>query len=299
VAGEIFRIGLALVLAASALAKLASPASTRAAFGTFGIDREPARWAGWAVLIVTETALALGLVAGFDPAAYLGAALMACFAVALAIALGRGRAGAPCACFGSRSTVSRRAVVRAVALAAAFGVAPSIGGGHLSTEQWLGLGLGVALLATAALALAVMALAREVGMLRLRLGPDSALEVPEEGPEVGSASPLIARFLPGRDAQLVLAVFVSSGCRACRSLEPAIESLRGDPILAVETFEEVADAEAWSEADAPGSPFAVAMDPSGVVLAKGTFNNLAQLESVLATAERRRGAFASIGAAGG
>jgi hypothetical protein len=37
----------------------------------------------------------------------------------------------------------------------------------------------------------------------------------------------------------------------------------------------------------PGSPFAVAIDREGTVLAKGTFNNLAQLESVLATAERR------------
>ena len=44
----------------------------------------------------------------------------------------------------------------------------------------------------------------------------------------------------------------------------------------------------WSELRIPGSPFAIALDPGGTVLAKGTFNNLAQLESVLATAERRR-----------
>jgi hypothetical protein len=31
------------------------------------------------------------------------------------------------------------------------------------------------------------------------------------------------------------------------------------------------------------------MDLEGTVLAKGTFNNLAQLESIVATAERRRG----------
>ncbi len=30
------------------------------------------------------------------------------------------------------------------------------------------------------------------------------------------------------------------------------------------------------------------MDTAGTVLAKGTFNNLAQLESVIATAERRQ-----------
>ena len=40
----------------------------------------------------------------------------------------------------------------------------------------------------------------------------------------------------------------------------------------------------------PGSPYAVAMALDGTVLAKGTFNDLAQLESVLATAERRAAA---------
>ena len=40
----------------------------------------------------------------------------------------------------------------------------------------------------------------------------------------------------------------------------------------------------------PGSPFAVALDADGTVLAKGTFNSGGQLESVLAAAERRRGA---------
>ena len=38
----------------------------------------------------------------------------------------------------------------------------------------------------------------------------------------------------------------------------------------------------------PGSPFAVALDADGTVLAKGTFNTGAQLETVLAAAERRR-----------
>jgi hypothetical protein len=63
-------------------------------------------------------------------------------------------------------------------------------------------------------------------------------------------------------------------------------------------FDEVRDADAWREADAPGSPFAVAIGLDGTVLAKGTFNNLAQLESVLATAERRRAERSAIEAAG-
>ncbi len=47
------------------------------------------------------------------------------------------------------------------------------------------------------------------------------------------------------------------------------------------------EADLWRGLGIPGSPFAVALDREGAVLAKGTFNNLAQLESVVATAERR------------
>ena len=293
------RLALALVLVGSALAKLASPASSRAALGTFGIQAESLRWLTWGGLVAVEVALAVGVAAGSSAACYAAAGLMALFALALAVALARGRAGAPCACFGSRSTVSPQSLGRNALLAAAFLVAPLIPSSGLSTDQWLGLGLAAALLACAGLAAAVFALAREVGMLRLRLGPDSALEIPDEGPELGAPSPLIERFAPGPGAELALAVFVSSGCRACRALEPAVESLRNDPVLAVETFEEVADAGAWAEAASPGSPYAVALDLHGTVLAKGTFNNLAQLESVLGTAERRRATFASIGGLGG
>ena len=59
--------------------------------------------------------------------------------------------------------------------------------------------------------------------------------------------------------------------------------------MALRRFDEVRDADAWAAADVPGSPFAVALDADGTVLAKGTFNTGSQLESVLAAAERRRG----------
>jgi hypothetical protein len=212
------------------------------------------------------------------------------FAIALVAAIARGRDGAPCACFGSRSRVGWPAVARNAALATAFATLPLIPSRGLSTDEWLAVGLGVALLACAGLGLAVLALAREVGMLRLRLGSDSALEIPGEGPELGTASDAIARFAPGPRAELALAVFVSRSCSACAALEPAIESLAGEPLLAVEVFEESAEAKVWSELAIPGSPYAVALALDGTVLAKGTFNNLAQLESVLATAERRAAA---------
>ena len=56
----------------------------------------------------------------------------------------------------------------------------------------------------------------------------------------------------------------------------------------METFEEGDEAEVWGELAIPGARSPSPSIPTGVVLAKGTFNNLAQLESVVATAERRR-----------
>ena len=282
------RIVLALVLVASSVAKLASPRSSQAALATFGVRAPAGRWALWAVLVAAELALAAGVAAGLDVAAWAAAGLMAAFAGVLAVALARGRAGAPCACFGARSTVSRQAVARNAALAACFTGVPLLPASSPSTDEWLATGLVVALVACAGLGVAVLALAREVGMLRLRLGPGSALEIPEEGPELGARTRLVDRLTRGREAELGLAVFVSEGCPVCRGLEPAIASLAREPSLAVGVFDEYVDSDVWQELDVPGSPFAVAVDGDGVVLAKGTFNNLSQLESVIATAERRR-----------
>jgi hypothetical protein len=228
------------------------------------------------------------VIAGSATAAYLAAALMATFAATMIGAILRGRAGAPCACFGARSTVSWAAVARNAILAIAFAALPALPAEELSTDQWLGLGLAAALLACAGLAVAVLALAREVGLLRLRLGNASALEIAEEGPPLFSATRLVGRFGPDPEATLALAVFTSAGCHVCASLEPSVRALANDPRIAAATFDEHADAAIWNELEIPGSPFAIALDLKGVVLAKGTFNNLAQLESVLATAERRR-----------
>ncbi len=292
------RLILGGVLAGASLAKLASPASSRAAMATFGIDGHRAQAIAWALLIACELGLAAGVIAGSATAAYLAAALMATFAATMIGAILRGRAGAPCACFGARSTVGWLAVARNAALAAAFAALPALPTDTLSTDQWLGLGLAVALLACTGLAVAVLALAREVGLLRLRLGPGSALEIAEEGPRLFAHTGLIARFSPEPEASLALAAFVSAGCHVCHSLEPSIRALANDPRVAVATFDEAADAEVWSELEIPGSPFAIALDLEGLVLAKGTFNNLAQLESVLATAERRRAERELAGAVG-
>jgi hypothetical protein len=279
---------LGLVLGASAVLKLADRQGTQAALATYGIRAG----AGlvWGALVLVEAALGVAVAAGIDAAAYAAAGLMAVFAVAQGAALATGRGGAPCACFGARGEVSDASITRAVLLAAALAVAPSLPRSEPTTEQWLALGLAVALLGLVALAVAVLALAREVGMLRLAQDPRGALEVAHEGPEVGARSALAERFdgelAPGR---LALAVFSSEGCQMCRALAPAVAALGRDPSVVLREFDEVRDADAWTAADIPGSPFAVALDADGTVLAKGTFNTGAQLESVLGAAERRRG----------
>ncbi len=290
------RAALAGVLVWSAGAKLVRGGEAREAFATFGLASPAARTAAWAAVSAAELALAAGILAGLDAAAYAAAGLMLVFAAVLAAAIISGRAGRPCACFGARTRVGWPGALRNLALAGAFAAIPSLSEISLGTDAWLAIGLALALSLCCALAVAVLALFREVGMLRMQLGPQSALEVPEEGPELGGRTALIERFESKPGAELALAVFVSEGCGACQKLEPAIASLARDPVLRVSTFEEAHDADAWREADAPGSPFAVAIDLDGTVLAKGTFNNLAQLESVLATAERRRAAGARSGA---
>jgi hypothetical protein len=285
--GEFLGWALAAILAASAGLKLAEPRESRAALATFGLPSPRTRLAAWALLVASEVAIALGVAAGSSLAAYAGAGLMLAFALALVAAIRGGRSGAPCGCFGARSRVGRGAVARNLLLAGALAATPALRSVHPATDGWLGLGLAAALLAVAALAVAVLALAREVGALRLALPPQSALELDGEGPPLGSVSTLIESFGPLDGAGLALGVFTSDGCRVCDSLEPAIAFLERDPFLSLRVFDEHRDAYAWAALDVPGSPYAVALAADGTVLAKGAFNSLGQLESVLATAERR------------
>jgi len=282
------RLVLAGVLAGAAFAKLASPSAGREALAGLGFESPLARTLGFWSLIAIEIGLAVGLVAGSTEAAVLGAGLMTMFGLVMAGAIARGRAGQPCGCFGARSRIGWAGVARNFALAAGFVAVVALPSDDLTTDEWLGLGLIGALAASAALGAMVLALAREVGLLRMRVGPGSALEISHEGPEVGSRTE-IAADIPGLDRkELGLAVFTSAGCHICEAMRPAVDSIAAHPAVAVGRFDEVAQSGAWVALDVPGSPYAVALDTQGTVLAKGTFNNLAQLESILATGERRR-----------
>lgn len=284
-------LALALVLLVSAGLKVAGGESARAGLATYGIRDGTAAGVAWAALVALEVGLAVGVAAGSDRAAWATAGLLTLFTAAQVGALMNGRAGAPCACFGARGRVGRASAGRSALLAIAFAALPLLAPRPLSTDEWLAIGLGAALLGVAVLALAVLGLAREVGVLRMSVRPQGALEIAHEGPEVGGRTALADAFggelVPGR---LGLAVFTSPACQICRALEPAVAAFGRDPRVALRRFDEEDDADAWALADVPGSPFAVALGPDGIVLAKGTFNTGAQLESVLATAERRWGA---------
>src|SRR5436190_2257419 len=100
-------------------------------------------------------------------------------------AVGGVAARAALATYGVRSP---RVALRAAALA----LGPVLPRREPTTDEWLAIGLGFALAAIVALGAVVLALAREIGMLRLSVAPRGALEFAHEGPEIGAFSPLKA-----------------------------------------------------------------------------------------------------------
>ena len=274
----LLQLVLAAVLLVAAAGKARAGRSARDALRSYGFEDARLRTAAWAAAIGAEAALAVAVAIDVD-FALAAAALLALFAAAQVVAIARGRAGAPCGCFGGRARIGWWSVARTTALAGAFAVLPFLPDTTLSTDAWLALGLGVALLGVAALAVALLALAREVGELRLAVAPQAALSLAHEGPELGGRVALVERF--ERDTPLKVAVFTSRTCSLCAALEPSLRLLGNDPGVELAVFDEHDDADAWHALAVPGSPYAVVLDADGVVLSKGTFNSLYQLESLV------------------
>jgi hypothetical protein len=141
------------------------------------------------------------------------------------------------------------------------------------------------------LCVVVVALARQVGTLHLRLGPRGALEIDDEGPSLGEPIPPIAAV--GADGSPValggpgerrLVLFSSPSCIVCREVAPAIPAAARAGRLVPHVLH---DPEAERRLDVPGTPFLVVLDEFGVVRAKGTVNNLEQVEGLVDTAARR------------
>jgi hypothetical protein len=254
-----------LLLGAAAL-KAADRTGSTVALAAYGLPGRAAA-AVWALLVGVEAALAAGIAAGNKAAAYGAGCMLAGFLVVQMVTLARGGEGAPCGCFGARGRLSRGSAGRTALLAMGCAALPALGAGP-----------DVPLVATAAVAAGVVVLC-----LGRRSAPRGALELDGEGPPLGGPSPLAAWFDGTGPA---LAVFTSPGCALCRRIAPAADALTG---IAVRRFDESEEPEAWAAARVPGAPFAVALGPDGVVLAKGTVNDARQLDSVVAAARARAG----------
>jgi methylamine dehydrogenase accessory protein MauD len=164
-----------------------------------------------------------------------------------------------------------------------------------------------------ALAVVVVALARQIGVLHMRLGPRGALEMDDEGPPLGEApTPIdtvdidgaqVSLGGPGR-AQLLL--FASPNCRVCEDVLPSLPAVaqvgQMEPFVVTDVDSAgarrlaesrgvpvVSSPEATHLYAVPGTPYAVVLDDLGVVRAKGTINNLEQMEGLVDTALRRLG----------
>lgn len=141
------------------------------------------------------------------------------------------------------------------------------------------------------LCIVVVALARQVGTLHLRMGPRGALEIDTEGPALGEALPPVdaldtdgARLVLGGAGKRRLVLFSSPTCMVCREVAPALPAAAraGDLVPQV-----VHDPDAERAFEISGTPFLLVLDELGIVRAKGTVNNLEQMEGLVDTAERR------------
>jgi methylamine dehydrogenase accessory protein MauD len=160
-----------------------------------------------------------------------------------------------------------------------------------------------------ALCVVVVALARQIGTLHLRLGPRGALEIDSEGPALGEAAPVVDatdsdgnRMAIGRAGEGQLLLFITPGCSVCGEVLPGVgaaaRSGRLVPYVITDGIEEwpghtTVNARTASSSDAfrafsvPGTPYAVVVDEVGVVRAKGTVNNLEQMEGLIDSATKR------------
>jgi hypothetical protein len=156
---------------------------------------------------------------------------------------------------------------------------------------WWALAFVVLWLLVVVLCIVVIALARQVGTLHLRLGPRGALEIDDEGPALGEPLPALealaadgGRIALGGAGRPRLVLFASETCAVCHEVSPGIPAAAAAGRLEGLI---VHDPDAEQTLDVPGTPFVVVLDEAGVVRAKGTVNNLEQVEGLVDTANRR------------
>ena len=298
------------------------------------------------------------------------AALLALYAIAIAINLARGRTSIDCGCLsvghrrrisrwmvgaqpaarGGRCCSRRAATVRgahparhgdhrrraagAAALYSAqstLAAAPhaAMPGAAMTAAGWIA--IVVLWIVVVVLALAVLALARQIGVLHERLQPVGALQL-SHGLRIGEAAPSLDGHAScqRRDAASsasahprgldTLVVFVSPTCPVCKSLLPALRSIRRreqracDVVLAsdgsrlehtdfiaaeeLEEFPYVLSEPLGIAFGAGRLPHAVLIDGAGIVRASGLVNSREHLDSLFEARERGVAIAAGMGSRG-
>lgn len=205
------------------------------------------------------------------------AVLGAMFTLVLAARWARGTPRLACACFGSRTEHPAWLVtLRAGAVMLAGVLIATDAGAAVSHATLVDAALILLAVAVAVLLVLVLALYRHVGVLERRLGPRSALEIPDEGPPFGVRAPAL-EGLVGRGSEVI--AFGSDHCRLCRELAPGFRALTREGLL-VRGVDEDAEPEAFARYRVPGTPYIV-HTVDGVVMAKGLVNTLEQVEDLV------------------
>jgi hypothetical protein len=148
----------------------------------------------------------------------------------------------------------------------------------------------------------IVALARQVGVLHLRLKPLPTTRV-AYGPSIGAPIALdgFQDAVP-RGAERIVLGFISPNCGSCTALLPAFRALAAElpanerMVLASDVEEDrvraylaehrvvlpvLTDANALRGNSVPGTPFVAVTDARGRVMAAGTVQNLEQVEFLL------------------
>ena len=165
-----------------------------------------------------------------------------------------------------------------------------------------------------ALIVVVFALTRQIGILYERIAPMGALTI-DTGPQIGEAAPQIAlRDLGGQTVELHgpaarsrLAFFLSPTCPVCKKLLPILRDVQSreagwlEVLLAsdgeapehlafrkrekLENFRYLLSAELGMRYRISRLPYAVLIDETGMVRAKGLVNSREHLESLFTAKE--------------
>lgn len=165
-----------------------------------------------------------------------------------------------------------------------------------------------------ALVVALLALARQVGVLHMRVAPAGALQT-SGGPAVGGKAPAVpAHTLDGKDVivggpaknvPLRLLMFVSATCPLCKGLIPAARSFAKDERVeltfvgdddaqvqrgliasqGLESYRFINGSEVGQAFEVGKLPYAVLLDADGTILSKGLVNSREHLESLVVAHE--------------